>query len=151
MRLRRPYIPIAVRLEVATRQWMFGNHPVPRGHDSLRLNWEFKRLKGNGRRLRFLLKYMFERPQLDHDPALENRKCNAVTGKYTPDANDPRYLVYREKEDHGFKTTGRRPGAERTVTSKGSDNWIAKKFRKLEGKPRRKTKIPSRPFHRRKK
>jgi hypothetical protein len=77
------------------------------------------------------------------------RYKNHKTGGYRPDANDPRYLVYRLKPEHRKKTTGRKPDAERTVTTKGSDVWLAKKFRKLEKPQKPKQKIPSRPFPKR--
>jgi hypothetical protein len=83
---------------------------------------------------------------LDHDPALVLREFNPRTGKYTPDANDPAYLVYREKSDHQQKTTGRKPGAERTVTTKGSDIGLKTKFARLARPKKRKAKIASRPF-----
>ncbi len=95
----------------------------------------------------WMLHNCFESPhQLDHDPALVLRKFNERTGKYTPDANDPKYLVYREKDDHLQKTTGRAPGARRTVSNKGSDMGLRKKFARLERPKRRKATIPSRPF-----
>ena len=88
--------------------------------------------------------------QLDHDPALELRKKRIVKGRviYSPAANDPDYLVYRLKEDHDQKTFGRKPGASKTVTTKGSDRWLMAKFDRLEGrtKPRRKQKIRSAAF-----
>lgn len=83
---------------------------------------------------------------LDHDPALILRYFNPVTGNYTPAANDPNHLIYRTERDHLEKTTGRKSDAERTVTTKGSDIYLKAKFRRLESKPRRKAKIPSRPF-----
>lgn len=103
--------------------------------------------------LAFLLRRLgFEYPHLDHDPALilrpYNQRIKDVAARYTPHAHDPDALIYREKADHQQKTTGRRPGAERTVTTKGSDANLAAKFRRLEGKnkPRRKSPIKSRGF-----
>lgn len=58
--------------------------------------------------------------QLDHDPALELREFDPSTGKYTPDANDPDYLIWRGEGDHDKKTHG--PGGEKRITTKGSDN-----------------------------
>lgn len=102
----------------------------------------------DSRRLKNFLLILFQgrECQLDHDPALILREFNPITGKYTPDANDPNFLVYREKDDHLHKTTGRKPGAAKTVTTKGSDIWLKTKFDRLEGrtKPRRKVKIPAR-------
>lgn len=88
--------------------------------------------------------------QLDHNPALGLRKFSPETGEYKPRETDHRYLEYRRAEpgqnEHLQKTTGRKADAERTVTTKGSDVWLMKKFRRLEGEPRHKAKIPSRPF-----
>jgi hypothetical protein len=79
-------------------------------------------------------------PHLDHDPALILRPYNPrikdVASRYTPHAHDPDALVYREKADHQQKTTGRRPGASRTITTKGSDIGLKTKFARLE-KPRK--------------
>lgn len=154
MALYRPYIPLSVKVQVAERQvreagsvfwplYLSGTQAA----EHLGEPWSLTR------RLRVLLGDLFPygNYQLDHDPALEQRpqrRGGLGRTKYTPDANDPEHLVYRTKAIHLMKTTGRKPGAEKTVTSKGSDVWIAQKFRKLEGrnKPRRKQKIPSRPF-----
>lgn len=138
----RPYIPLSVRVEVAEEQvWK-----------TLRIRYAIQAFTpGTTHRayLGFLLRRLgFESAQLDHDPALILRKFNRRTGKYTPGANDPAHLIYREKADHQQKTTGRKPGAERTATTKGSDIWLKSKFNRLEGrtKPKRKQTIPSRPF-----
>lgn len=56
--------------------------------------------------------------RLDHNPALATRmKRSHFNGKkwiafYSPDANDPNYLVYREKHDHHIKTNVRGDGAQ---------------------------------------
>lgn len=88
--------------------------------------------------------------QLDHDPALGLRKLRVdETGEpigFIPAETDHRYLVYRERAAHLQKTVGRKPGAEKTVTTKGSDVWLMKKFRRLEGPKKRKQKIPGRAF-----
>jgi hypothetical protein len=57
-------------------------------------------------KLRRIILYQFHpnRAHLDHDPALINRKYNPRTEKYTPDANDPNYLIYRKADDHRTKT-----------------------------------------------
>jgi hypothetical protein len=81
--------------------------------------------------------------QLDHDPALVNRKLRKWpldgSAVYIPDANDPDYLVYREKHDHDIKTRVRGDGAQL------SDLAQARK-RKRKLKPKRKYKWPSRPM-----
>lgn len=143
-RLHRPYIPMSVRVKVAERQVEKTGHAFwplylsgIQSADRMGVPWSLTR------KLRVLLHCLFPHGgyQLDHDPALENRQYKEAANYYYPDANDLDHLVYRSKAAHLFKTTGRRPDAERTVTSKGSDNWIAKKFRRLE----RKTKASKRP------
>lgn len=42
--------------------------------------------------------------ELDHDPALQLRAYDEATGKYNPDANNPRFLVWRSAESHAQKT-----------------------------------------------
>lgn len=126
----RPYIPLAVRVEVAERDcvkglwWNLYCGAVEVGGMTL------------GRRLGILLGHLPKGAELDHTPALILRKFNERTGKYTPDANDPLFLAYLSPEDHQQKTTGRKPGAERTVTTKGSDIGIKTKFARLERKAR---------------
>ena len=149
-RIRPPMPPLAVRVEVAERQYAaltpFGNNGV---YIQIQRNWSL------AYRLHWLLSRIFEDGEnvaphaLDHDPALILRPYNArikdVAARYTPHAHDPAALVYRAKADHQQKTTGRKPGAERTVTVKGSDVGLAAKFRRLErSKPKRKAKIVSR-------
>lgn len=96
--------------------------------------------------------------EYDHRPALVLRKIQG--NEYWPPQNDPSYIDALHAACHLKRTVGRLPGAERTVTTKGSDAHLAAKFRKLEGrnkrKPRRtiaprgfskiKRKIPSRKF-----
>lgn len=146
----RPHIPLSVRVQVAERQvrasgsvfWPLYESAL-KGPEKLGEPWSMTR------RLRVLLGDLFPDVdyQLDHDPALILRRYSERTGKYTPAANNPDFLIYRRKDDHLQKTTGRRPGAERTVTTKGSDIGLKTKFAKLarrDTKP--KSKIPSRPF-----
>jgi len=148
MKRPRPYIPIAVRLKAAIRLY------TARGGDFTNFRIRMRREHGNvGKRaaLTFLLKAMFpdQVPQLDHDPALILRAFDKATGKYAPDACDPDYLIWREKAEHQEKTSGRRPGASHTITTKGSDIGLKTKFARLEGEPKLKTNIPSRRFQRR--
>ena len=143
MKRPRPHIPLAVRVEVAETAvtgypfgpwWALYCSAVDAGGMTL------------GKRLSILLGHLPKGAQLDHDPALILRDFNPKTGKYTPDANDPAYLIYREPDDHQRKTTGRKPGAERTVTTKGSDVGLKTKFARLERPARKKKRMPSRPF-----
>ena len=98
----------------------------------------------------------------DHRPALIMRPVNAEGTDYIPPQNDPDHIeALHPRPCHLRRSVGRAPGAEKTATSKGSDVWLAKKFRKLEGcnKPAKKAsnlaltkrKIPSRPFPKRNK
>ena len=99
MKRPRPYIPLSTRLLVAMRQ-------VHAASLSDRITYLFDwRGMSDGQRLKSILTFLFAKPpHLDHDPPLRSRAFNARTGKYTPGANDPRYLVYREAEDHRVKT-----------------------------------------------
>ena len=94
-----------------------------------------------------------DRTEYDHRPAIIMRSVNVEGTDYHPPQNDPDHLDALHRLCHLRRTVGRLPGAEKTATTKGSDAWLAAKFRKLEGKlkPKRKQPIPSRPFPKRKK
>jgi len=156
MRIPRPYIPLAVRVAVAERQLM-----ALRGTAVTHGWWDYylyrHRTEGwvSSKQLKHLLEKLSEVLgdvlQLDHDPALILRKYKVdrrkpPAARFTPNANDPDYLIYRPLDDHGHKTTGRKPGATKTVTTKGSDVWLKSKFNRLEGRTKRrpKSKIPQR-------
>lgn len=134
--------PLSVRVQVARRQHIAADLGDGREVQLLSLT----------RQLAFFLTRLFgvSRYALDHDPALILRDYDPtisdVAARYTPHANDPNHLLYREEADHNRKTFGRTPGAERTVTTKGSDIWLKSKFNRLEGrtKQRPKQKIPQR-------
>ena len=133
MKLHRPYIPIDVRLKVAERQ--------------LGRSWSI-RGQSPKERLRLMLKLLFANQpfQLDHDPALVNRKFNKRNHRYTPDANDPDYLIYRTKDAHDIKTRVRGDGAQH------SDLGLRRKMKRIERRETRPIKkIPSRPFQTRQK
>ena len=144
--MKRPSIPVRVKLAVLERQ------AIQKG---LSLDWLMLICHGHKSedRVKLLLDKLFngDKVELDHDPALSLRRFNKRTGKYTPDANNPEYLVYRPVAEHLQKTVGRKPGAERTVTTKGSDVWLNKKFSRPKRPRVAKMKIPSRPFPKRKK
>ena len=91
----RPYIPLSKKIKVAARQC-----------DEGRISFQWPPALPLKERLAVMLKAMFDgQPcHLDHDPPLYLRKYNERTGKYTPDARDPEYLVYRTAEDHRIKT-----------------------------------------------
>lgn len=142
---KRPYIPWKIRWKVAKRQ-LGETKPHVVGMLSASVGGYQERteiaLRGLG----------FVKPQLDHDPALilrqqfKNGRGEII--RYVPDANNPNHLIYRESDKHLEKTIGRKAGAERTVTTKGSDIGIKAKFDRLEGrtKKRPKQKIRSRGF-----
>lgn len=130
MKRPRPYIPLSVRVQVVDRQ-------LAERYGSLGTNLSASLSRRIATGLDFL---DIEHPQLDHDPALILREFNPHTGKYTPDANDPDHLIYREKGNHDEKTFGRKEGAERTVTTKGSDIWLKSKFNRLEGRTKKRPK-----------
>ncbi len=113
-RLHRPYIPLKIRREVAARQFC-EKYPNQVGFAL------YYRGGGDGAVLKSLLIHLFgDRPyNLDHDPALENRRLYVRHGKtfYDPPANDPAHLIYREGgkpgdgSEHDIKTRVRGPGA----------------------------------------
>jgi len=111
--------------------------------------------------------------QFDHDPSLVSRPYDTEIEDFVPAQNDPNFIIPMLKADHLHKTTGRNPGAERTITVRGSDIGEAVHVKKVrstqqlhelkiatkngdpealakllnvEKKKRPKGKIPSRPF-----
>lgn len=151
-RVRPPMPPLSVRVQVAERQLRNINPTlaasVQYGSKGLPVAVQLKRMLDA---LRAAMKLPDDAQfALDHDEALILRKYNPrfkdVASRYTPHAHDPAALIYREKADHQQKTTGRRPGAARTVTTHGSDIHLKSKFNRLEGrtKKRPKAKIPQR-------
>lgn len=150
--MKRPYIPYTIRLAVLERQAFVERSFQNEDEREFAREWyEMCCDKYTVRhRVRWLIQLLFpfKGAELDHDPALELRRFNKRTGKYSPDANNPRFLVYRSKAEHLQKTVGRVPGAACTVTTKGSDVWLAKKYRKL-AKPKSSKSMVSRRFPKR--
>ena len=75
------------------------------------------------------------------------RAVDASGSDYEPPQNDPAFIEALHPACHQKRTTGRLPGAERTITTKGSDVGLAAKFRRLENrdtKPRKLRSFPSR-------
>jgi hypothetical protein len=155
-RIRPPQPGLAVRVAVAERQFKQYHHGLEwiAYQDQLELEGSFGTLS-LAKRLKWLLSRIFEDGEnvtpheLHHSPALILRPYNArikdAAARYTPNANDPDSLVYLSKDVHLEQTTGRWPGATHTVTTKGSDIHLAKKFRRLENtKPKRTAKIATR-------
>lgn len=92
--------------------------------------------------------YKCDKVEFDHRPPIIMRPINVNGDDYHPPQNNPDHIDALHTGCHLKRTIGRFPGAEKTITTKGSDAFLAAKFRKLEGKnkPKRKTAIPSRPF-----
>lgn len=132
-RLLRPHIPISVRVKVAERQ-VRDHHLL-----SAAILDGYDPVISKGKWLKILLWHLFgdEPFHLDHDPALVNRQFNERTQTYTPDANDPKYLIYRTKTDHDIKTRIRGDGALRSDLSQARYNKQVAKNRD-PGKPKRK-------------
>lgn len=111
-RLLRPPIPLDVKCKVALRQLgeMWPGDVLA----------EHKR--GLGRLLRTLLAQLSDllgcEPadlRLDHNPALAIREKvfrRGVHVDYVPPANDPEWLIYRDKHAHDIKTRVRGDGAQ---------------------------------------
>lgn len=59
--------------------------------------------------------------QFDHSPALTNRPYDTDARDFIPPQNDPQFITPLLKKDHLYKTVGRKPDAEKTVTTRGSD------------------------------
>lgn len=149
MKRQRPPMPgLSIRVQVAERQFR-----ADLGIQMFR-RMDYAEMVGRGdslgKRLKFLLDCLFVVPHLDHDEALILRKYNPrvkdVASRYSPHAHSVDHLIYREKPDHQQKTTGRKPGAERTITTLGSDIHLKTKFARIEGrtKTRPKAKIVQR-------
>lgn len=132
-KLLRPYIPLEVRCRVALRQ--LGSTPkqidencaavgISGGHGfTVYLSILLPRLANK-------LSCAADDLQLDHDPALENRQKIVSMDQigYHPDANDPDFLIYREKHAHHIKTNVRGDHGQ------FADNVIAKRERKRQRK-----------------
>ncbi len=106
MRLPRPYIPITARIAAAYRT-------------ANELGIRFPSSISRRVQLATILDRAFgdTEVELDHDPPLSQRAFNAKTGKYTPDANDPDFMVWRTADDHRIKTYTRGDGARRSDVS----------------------------------
>jgi len=126
MKLLRPWIPISVRIKVVQRQLLRFDVAAPDREKGERQDVYLDRLLGL---LSTLMDALFEPLQLDHDPALVNRKKIFRNGKhvgYSPAANNPDYLIYRTKAKHDIKTRVRGDGAQY------SDLALARKNKRIE-------------------
>lgn len=116
------------------------------------------------RRLKVILDLLFDgaKTHCDHNPALILRAYNPriknVAERYTPNANDPAYLVHRTVQDHHLKTNVRGDGAQRSDTA---ERMHQRRMDENRGKRKRRPKAkiarpknfkwPSRPFQKRRK
>jgi hypothetical protein len=156
MRLLRPYIPVSVRLQVAASQCKLDYPVLTSGILNSKKSYSEKL-----NHLLYLLFGAYNIYHLDHDPALENRLKvideNGIHTAYIPDANDPRYLIFRTAEDHKTKTLIRGDGAlrsdvsQRRYLNKVAENRGLRKKKPSRKITNRKTKWPSRQFPKRKK
>jgi hypothetical protein len=155
VRLYRPHVPLEVRCRVVLRQ--------------LGEMWPDERIKLARERRCFgpLLENELETLastlycevsdlRLDHDPPLgaRQRKGEGKSTVYFPAANNPEFLIYREKRAHEIKTNVRGDGAQypdRVLIKRERrrrEGVRAKPKRKLKSRPfpKGKRKIPSRSF-----
>jgi hypothetical protein len=141
-RLYRPHIPVVVRCRVALRQlgelWQTGILLENRNNLGKLLDESLVELAA-------LIGCKRNDLQLDHDPPLAVRKISYRNNGhliYEPDANDPEYLIYREKRAHQIKTNVRGDGAQYP------DRVLIKRERRRREPPRAKLKRkwPSRPL-----
>jgi hypothetical protein len=105
-RLHRPHVPLSVQCDVALRQLHLSSG------ERFEILRRFDR-KYSGLKETLLISIAASigclrgALQLDHDPPLGARKQIKRAGKfirYHPDANDPEYLFWRDKESHRVKT-----------------------------------------------
>lgn len=145
MAQRRAYVPILKRVLVARRQLAGFNIAIMRPKKmSLTVFHETVQLPA----LQMAMGTT-EPLEWEHEPALGLRaKRTMEDGSvvYSPGENDHRYINFKIASAHRQKTTGRKPGAAKTVTTKGSDIGLMKKFRKLENPRPKGPKMPNRGF-----
>lgn len=137
----RPYIPLAVRVQVAERMVRKDDAAIAETFII------FARQHPQAECLGWLLMTLFgeDRAHLDHAPPLRvrpyNPKIKNFAARYTPNANDPAHLIYRTVHDHHIKTQVRGDGAQ------FPDRVLIKRERRHENpKPKRKYKWASPPL-----
>lgn len=144
-RLQRPYIPVAVRAQVAARQAIAAGFAP----DTVGL---LQRTLGPGRFVAVMLGRLFpvRCAELHHRPALVNRPRHErkVGGKvkvyYTPPANDPDHLFYLAEDTHDVETR------VRGLHGQHSDLGLVRKAKAIarnRDPKRRRVQIRSRGFH----
>lgn len=70
--------------------------------------------------------------QYDHRPPLNSRPYDTRAGDFIPPQNDPQHIFAVDKADHDERTFGRKAGAEKTVTTRGSDVGEAARAKKIQ-------------------
>ena len=70
--------------------------------------------------------------RFDHRPPLEARQYDTGAGDFIPPQNDPQHIEAITTEEHNYRTFGRKPGAEKTVTTRGSDTGAAARVRHIK-------------------
>lgn len=139
--MKRPHIPFKARCKVAIRQ-------LGADADDLLCFFENDRLTHST--LLVLLLHRLARKlgcernelHLDHNPALALRQ--KTKRGWIPDANDPEFLIYRDKHSHHIKTNVRGDGAQRSDTSERVHQRRLEKNRlRRAGKMKPRTKIKS--------
>ncbi len=141
MRLYRPYIPLDIRVIVASRQLRERGAPLDRSI-LYGLGLQFAEdFPGDptlsfGRKLRSLLSALFgdAKVELHHRPALVNRPRNRRGNGYIPPANDPDHLIYLEEGAHDIETRVRGVGALRSDLSQA--RYLKKVSRNRETRPK---------------
>ena len=131
MKLHRPYIPLAVRIQVAERQ-----------ADALGYRFDHPVLSV---KLAALIRFLFggQKFELHHRPSLINRPFDFRTQDYSPLANDPQYLVYLPKQEHDIETRVRGVGAQRSDLSQ---RRYLKRVARNRDKTRKRHSWPKRKF-----
>lgn len=71
------------------------------------------------------------RYNIDHRPPLQDRAYDTEAGDFIPPQHDPNSLFIETKAKHDELTFGRKDGAEKTVTTAGSDANRRKKTRDI--------------------
>lgn len=68
-----------------------------------------------------VVKEVLKRYRRDHRPALTDRPYDTVAGDFIPPQLDPNFIEIIEIAEHDRRTFGRKPGAEKTGSTRGSD------------------------------
>ncbi len=158
MRLPRPHVSVEIRCRVVLRQlgtmWIDEAINAHRPDHRMNIVSLGTLLKVSLDQLADLLHCTASDLRLDHDPALgarEKIRRNGIIVGYEPAANDPEYLIYREKHAHHIKTNVRGIGAqhpdrvlikkmrrhERGVKEKPKHKWLTRPMRSANRWPKK--------------